>query len=210
MRILAIFVLVAISAWAELLMPMVSIGGSSDGRFLVRGASILPEEIQLFTLSSDGKSYQLVTQFRSLGFFSRGVVSEDGSYVVAFESAASSEEGKAGNFVCVYSSKGERICKWRLEEIVSKEDRDLVSDTPEGPGWWDFEIGVGGKPEEVLLVGPVASFEVIERRFCYVMDMKTRFWRKLGDRVLPRRPNQSPEPTAMSVTPPAAQESRQP
>jgi hypothetical protein len=187
---ISLFLLVvcaAVPAQAELLPPPpVSIAASLSGRYFLR----CDYNFEFFERSADEKTYRLVSQFHSEDRFAiKALISEEGPLIVVF--GHTYEKPKAGErdeIVCTYSPKGELLRTWRLDEILSKEDLELlVSHSDGGSLWLYHEVGIFESKRSVVFVGPTGSDHLVEKRYVYLLDLKSGTWEQGREEILKKK-----------------------
>lgn len=192
--LILLWICAVLPARAELLPPAPSLlTASSTARYILR----YDYNFTLFELSADEKSYRLVREFpRSDDRFAiKALVSEDGSFVVAFGHLyEKAKPGGRDEIVSTYSSKGELLRTWRLDEILSKEDLALaVSHCAAGSLWLYHEVGIFDAKKTIVFVGPTDSGQVIEKRYVYFLDLKSGTWERGREEVLKKMSQPTPE-----------------
>lgn len=180
-HVVLILVLMSLAslAWADSFPPApVQVVGSNDGRYLVRFG--FDWKIQVFATADDEKSYRLVSDFETLthGQIMKALISKDGRYVITFENSDAPEASVGAEVICVYSKEGKRLRTWRFEEIVTKENQALIPATAKGSKWFFHEVGIGGTPETLYLMGPTEFQEPEPHQYIYALDLNTWVWRK--------------------------------
>lgn len=173
--------------------PPGSIAASVGGRYFLR----CDYNFELFERSADEKTYRLVSQFHPEDHFAiKALISEEDSLIVIFGHAYKTPKaGGRDEVVCTYSLKGELLRTWRLEEILSKEDLELLISHSDGGSLWLYhEVGMFDSKRSVVFVGPTGSDRLVEKRYVYFLDLKSGIWEQGREEILKKKP--TPERSA--------------
>ncbi len=134
--------------------------------------------IQIFALTREEKAYERFSDFvTSSGDVPlEALISEDGKYVVTFDSKHGF--GRGDNVVVVYETKtGRKLKNWSLDEILTKEDRRSVVSTVSSDWWREGVNFAYGRPG-LLVNGPSLQFDTKVKRYCYELDFTELKWTK--------------------------------
>jgi hypothetical protein len=136
--------------------------------------------IVLYKLDQDKEAFSLQRSITHVGPHApnHALITNDGEYLVTFDSSFSIGTGK--HVVVVYGKSGRSLKTWSLEEILTPQDLNLVVRSVSNRRWRQTVRLDFSEPHRVIVSGPKVMISRVEAAtYTYTLNLDELSWTKV-------------------------------